>query len=261
MLPIYNESYRPSSDWVKDLALKREALQSLEPFEPALKAKIEEHLLVEQVVENLALGDIAITPDRVRMLLSGNEPESDQTTDRIALNFAGAVRYLHTLFANKELKAQSLLTSDLLRELHALAMEGISEDGGFYRTTDARPLVPGHEPAAAEVLPVLIDNALDWFSVQSFGELHPVEQAWLVHLRLLDLQPFSSANGRIARLAASFYSLRDDLVPIIVSAQDRELYNQAVAGSFQMITQPGIELFARSLVRTIDQVIEIAGRK
>jgi Fic family protein len=261
MLPIYNESYRPSSNWVQDLAIKREALQKLEPLEPALLAKIQEHLLVEQVAQNLALGDIAITPDRVRMLLSGGAPQSSERTDRIALSFASATRYLHTLFDGKESKAQSILTSDLLRELHALAMEGLGENGGFYRTAEVSPLVPGHEPASPEVLPILIDNALDWFSVESFAELHPVEQAWLVHLRLLDLQPFPSANGRIARLAASFYTLRAGIVPIIVSAQDRELYNQAVAGSFQMITQPGIELFARSLVRTIDEIVAIAGHK
>src|SRR5437773_434877 len=98
MLPIYNESYRPSSNWVQDLALKREALQKLDPLEPALLAKVQEHLLVEQVTENLALGDISITPDRVRMLLSGGAQEGNDRTDRIALSFASAASYLHMLF-------------------------------------------------------------------------------------------------------------------------------------------------------------------
>jgi Fic family protein len=257
MLPIYNESYRPSSSWVKELALKRDALQQLEPIDPSLEAKIQDHLLVEQVAQNLSLGDIAISTERARSLISGAQAV-EETADRAALSFANAARYLHSLFVDKESKVQSFLTSDLLCELHTLAMEGVGERGGFYRDSEAKPMAPGHEPAPAEVLPRLIENALDWFSVESFAELHPIEQAWLVHLRLLDLQPFSSANGRIARLAAGFYTLRVGLPPIIVKAEDRELYNHAVINAFQMVTQPGIELFARSLICTIDEIIAIS---
>src|SRR5437870_4952206 len=181
MLPIYNESYRPSSNWTQELTLKRDALQKHQPFSPELEAKIQEHLLVDQVVQNLLLGDIQITAERARDLING-AAEGSQPADRATISFANGVRYLNTLVANQESKAQFLLTSDLLRELHALTMEGIGEGGGFYRTAEGRSLAPGHEPASAEVLPMLIDNALDWFSADSFGDLHPVEQAWLVHL-------------------------------------------------------------------------------
>jgi hypothetical protein len=44
-----------------------------------------------------------------------------------------------------------------------------------------------HDPAPASMLPRLLDLAFDWFTTEGFGELHPLEQATLVYLRLLDL--------------------------------------------------------------------------
>ncbi len=255
-LPVYDESYRPSSNWVQDVLLKREALRKLAPLSPEITARIDEHLLVEQVVHNLVLGDISISRATVRALIAGeNAPAND--AERACISFANAVKHLNTLINDSESKAQFLLSSDLLRELHALTMAGIGSDGGYYRQQAGKSLAPGHEPAGAEILPLFIDNALDWFSVQSFQELHPLEQAWLVHLRLTELQPFARANGRVVRLAASLFAQRSDICPIIISSQDRDLYKDALVNSFQMITQPGIDLFARSVIRTLDEMIAI----
>ncbi|MEW6733633.1 MAG: Fic family protein [Acidobacteriota bacterium] len=256
MLPILDESYRPSSHWVQDLAQKYDALHQFEPIASTPASRIQEHLYVEQVTENLLLGDLKITRERVRELINGISLPANNQAEQAALSFANAVRYLHTLIANQENKVSFNLTSDLLCELHTLAMEELGEGGGCFRTSEAKPLAEGHQPADAEALSLLIDNALEWFSVPSFQELHPVEQAWLVHLRLMDLQPFAQANGRLVRLATSLYTLRAGLLPIIVSANDREFYHFALVNSFQMITQPGIELFARSLMHTYDEVLK-----
>lgn len=261
MLPILGDSYRPSSQWTQELARKREALAALEPLDATTLAKISEHFITEQVYHNLRLGDIAIERERVRELARGDKPDNSSIPERTAASFANAVRHLYTLIANSSSKSQIMLTSDLLCELHALSMEGLGEGGGGFRKEAGKPLAPGHQPAFEDALPILVDNALDWFSVDSFNELHPVEQAWLVHLRLLDLQPFATANGRVARLASSLYTLRAELGPVIVSSEHREHYNQAVINSFQLITQPGIELFARALTRVIAEAVTIAGAK
>lgn len=253
-LPIFNESYRPSYQWTQELAAKNEALKASVPSTPEISGRLQRYLLREQVLHILALSGIDTTPRVVEALVDGNASLDElSATERPIAALANTARYLYKLLRDPAFR----LTSDLLLELHTLATEGTAESGGVYRKTAGRPLVEGHTPAAHEILPRLVENALDWFSTEAFTELHPVEQAWLVHLRLLDLQPFEKAGGRLARLIASVYTVRAGLPPVIVRIQDAALYKQALTGSFQMFTQPGVELFARSLIYYIDEMIKI----
>src|SRR5262249_59154083 len=77
------------------------------------------------------------------------------------------------------------------------------------RKTEPMPINATHDPTPALLLPRMLDNAFDWFNTESFKDLHPVERAAVVYLRLLDLQPFPSHTETQATLAASFYTGRE----------------------------------------------------
>lgn len=126
-----------------------------------------------------------------------------------------------------------------------------------FRLDEAQRLSQFHDPAPAVLIPRLLDNALDWFQTPSFGELHPLEQAALVHLRLLDLQPFATANREIAWLAASFYTERSGLPPLVFFDDSDAVknYEAAIEAAFRMLTQPLVEFLAQSLLRTIRTVL------
>lgn len=253
-LPIFNESYRPSYQWTQELTAKNEAFKALEPLAPEVTGRLQRHLLREQVLHTLALSGIETSPRVVEALVDGSVSLDELSpVERPVAALANTARYLYRLLRDQRFK----LTPDLLLELHTLAAEGTVENGGVYRKSEGKPLVAGHAPAAHEVLPRLVENALDWFSTEAFAELHPVEQAWLVHLRLLDLQPFERVGDRLARVIASAYTVRAGLPPVIVRAQDAALYNEALTYSFRMVTQPGVELFARSLIHYIDEMIAL----
>lgn len=254
-LPVYNDSYRPSSNWVKTLLEKQKQLADFYPLSSELESKVKETLFIKQITENLLLADINISTENFSSLIK--EKENLEQEDLVVSNFASATTYLNNLIENSTDKAKLVFTSEILKQLHALIMVGIDEQAGFYRSTLGKSISQGHSPADPEVLSILVDNALDWFSAESFAELHPLEQAWLVHLRIMDLQPFATANGRIARLIASFYAQKANICPIIIRASEREIYNYAVNNSLMMITQPGVELLARSAIQTYDEILEL----
>jgi len=108
-----------------------------------------------------------------------------------------------------------------------------------------------HDPRPALVLPRMLDNAFDWFGTESFKDLHPVERAAVVYLRLLDLHPFPTQTEITATLAASFYTEREGLPPLVIFADDSTLarYAHALEAAFRMLTQPLVELFAEMLTR------------
>ena len=251
-LPIYQDSYRPSSNWVKTVAEKQEVLAKLQPLKN--QQEIQSYLLINQITQNLQLEGLEVSFQQVEALI--NQPTSELLSAKIQ-NLVNAINCINNLLDSSLDKTKINLTSETVCQIHALSMFEIDLRAGFYRQTAAKIIAPGHDPCDAIAVSMLVDNALDWFSTDSFRELHPLEQAWLVHLRIIDLQPFEQGNNLIARLLASFYAQKAGLCPIIVNHDEQEFYTYALNNALMMITQPGVELFARSVIRTYDQVISL----
>jgi Fic family protein len=241
--------------WAAALDRAQKEFAGLQPLQESQLAEIAAWLLIEHVYHDLRLDGIKLPRQRIGDLVVGTAiPELPEET--LAVNYSAAVQRLSQIAASVEAGAPAAeMTIDFLLELHHLALGEADETAGRFRLTDINPLHARHEPASPFELPRLVQIALEWFSADSIRELHPVEQAALVHLRLYDLQPFGKASGRITRLAASLYTLRAGYPPIIVSVDDAETYYQALLTGFQMATQPLVELFARSLGRTLRQMI------
>jgi hypothetical protein len=142
-------------------------------------------------------------------------------------------------------------------DLDRLMQLGQMLGGGSLRSSEVAAISPFHEPAPAVILPRLVENALGWFTAQSFNEIHPVEQATLVYVRLLDLDPFGSPESDLVALfAASLFTERASLPPLIIFADDSSAYDGAIQSAFRMLTQPLVEFFAAGLMRTIELVSE-----
>lgn len=139
-----------------------------------------------------------------------------------------------------------------LNFFHAL-QEALQTSLGL-RTGPGEPQVPEHKPAQPAALPQLLPITFDWFQTESFRELHPVEQATLVHLRLVELQPFPAQTTRLARFAADLYLLRADLPPLIITGEP-QVYKRALHQGLLMNTQPLLELCAEALDHTLVELL------
>ncbi|MCS7079469.1 MAG: Fic family protein [Chloracidobacterium sp.] len=227
-LPIYSDSYRPSSNWAKRL----EDVQKSRPAEAVARAQAR---LLPGWVEGLR----------------AYEPPPDGPP------LAALERAARWLLARAAAKPDGHRDALTRADLEAACRALIGNNEGshpVWRTDEGRPQVETHRPASPTVLPMLLDMTLDWFTTDAFAELHPVEQAGLFHLRMLDLQPFAAHSATLTRLLASFYTLRAGLPPLIPIAEEQSAYRDAVGYAFQMITQPGLELFARWLLAAYERI-------
>lgn len=129
----------------------------------------------------------------------------------------------------------------------------LTNSESLFRETEATPLNEAHDPPLARMLPRLLDNAMGWFATEGFAEMNPVEQAALVYLRLLDLQPFAAANRATATLAASFYLERAGLPPLLFDPNEAR-YQAVLTSAFRLLTQHLVEYFAASLTQTISHL-------
>jgi Fic family protein len=224
-LPIFSDNLKSSASWTAMLAREQENWK--EAFASGASHDEIESLVRDKQVEQI-------------LLRAGQGIDRQRLQQEAVLVLSWAV------------EPEARLTVERLLELHR-TLTGAPQTEDLLRQTDPLPLNPMHDPVPALLLPRMLDNAFDWFTTPSFDQLHPVEQATVVYLRLLDLHPFPSHAEVTAQLAASFYTERAGLPPLIIFADEETTarYSNALEAAFRMLTQPLVEFFAEMLTRTM----------
>ncbi|MCI0665706.1 MAG: hypothetical protein L0220_32015 [Acidobacteria bacterium] len=222
-LPIFNDNLRSSASWTDLLVRERhswnEVLSSVDSRAAAEACILELQASQEQVRAGVKIE-----------------------------HFIAAARYVRSCAA----EAEAALIVEGLFQLQRVLTKAADGDE-LLRKTEPLPITAMHDPAPAIILPRMLDNAFDWFTTEGFNQLHPVEQATVVYLRLLDLAPFTLHSETAALLAAGFYTMRADLPPLIIYSDDETLarHRNALEAAFRMLTQPLVELMAEMLARTM----------
>lgn len=224
-LPIFNDNLKSSASWTDPLARERELWDNARQATDA-RVQIEARTRREQIVQALRRAGQGIDGQR---LLEAAEQVSAWAAD-----------------------PEAKFGVERLLDLHRM-VTGAQAGADVLRKTEPAPISAAHEPTPALILPRMLDNAFDWFDTESFRDLHPVERAAVVYLRLLDLHPFPSHTEITATLAAGFYTEREGLAPLVIFTDDmtQARYARALEAAFRMLTQPLVEIFAEMLTRTM----------
>lgn len=219
-LPIFSDNLKSSASWVDLLAREQQAWRQA-------STELEASRLRQYQLKNLRAW-------------SGEEIQEDRLLE--------AFRFI----SDSARRPEARLTHEQFIDLYR-SLIGAPPGTDVYRKTEPTPLNPMHDPAPALIIPKMLESAFDWFQVESFGELHPVERASVVFLRLLDLHPFPTAPKTTALLAASFYTETAGFPPLIVASDPATMttFANALEAAFRMLTQPLVECFARMLIDTM----------
>ncbi len=207
--------------------------------DPRAPERFEELVGPEWAGQNCALEEI-----RVPSLW-----ERNPLGERRSVEFSHHVRAAHWLVQLS--KSQEFLSVDDLQKIHFLMLEGLHPSAGRFRQCEMPSLGEGHEPAEAEMIRFVLENALEWFNSESFHEMHEVEKTALVLIKLIDIQPFEAANGRTLRLASNFFLLRAGYPPALIKAAKASQYAIAIEQALRFHTQPLIDLLTDSLLESL----------
>ena len=199
------------------------------------------------VCSTLALAGAQHERSRVATLIDSAGPETapGSSEDRALLELVGGLRKTLALVQKKGGSAS--LTTELLFSFHI----------GAELRKGAGEVIHGITPIGAERIHSSIEAACAWFAAESFAELNPIEQASIAYLRLLEIQPLETNPSFVASIAASFFTLRAGLPPIILEPDQVVSYGRALEEGARMNTQPMVELVAVALERTLTEMIEL----
>jgi Fic family protein len=235
---------RPSHEWISRINQKQKQLAELEISEEQRKS-IERWTEIEFVYSTLVLEGYEISREDVSRLASSQTTEAASESDRQASALLESLRRVKRLARQRGKNAS--LSPELLLELHNLP----GSEAGLRRRAGNNSASPPPERLRAAV-----ESACHWFTAESFTEFNPVEQASLVLLRLIDIEPFDRANERTALVAASLFTLRSELPPVIIEPEMQAAYRAARAEGMRMNTKPMVDLIAAATEKSITAAIK-----
>jgi hypothetical protein len=100
----------------------------------------------------------------------------------------------------------------------------------------------------------ILERTCEWFCTDAFQEMHPLEQAVLVLLRMMDIEFQVYSPISIALLMASLYTMRAGLPPVIVSSEKAERFLEAVQNGRGMETLTLLEVMSEIMEDTVNRI-------
>lgn len=241
---------RSFNEWNTRINHKHKEMASLK-LSQAQRQRLDLWIETEFVYSTLKFeGNDATRADVACLVASKTSAAAQSGSNADAAGLLEALRIIESLAKAKNQTAA--LTPAVLLDVQ----RHISGKENF-RATDASAsrLV---KPPPADRLSASIEGACRWFMADSFSELNPIEQASIVYLRLIELQPFEEANERGSLVAASLYTVRHDLPPLILKLERAAAYRAALEEGFQMNTRALVEFFAEAINDALGEMLALA---
>ncbi|AIT60724.1 Fic family protein [Corynebacterium doosanense] len=171
--------------------------------------------------------------------------------------------------------ARRPLTEALIRELHqavaasqsdheVLTVAGPQRQAlahGQYKTMPNSPTRPDgtiHAYASVDDTPLEMARLVKECSTSEFDRAHPVEQASYIHFAFVCVHPFADGNGRVSRQLASIYLLRDPGIPLVLFADQRTGYLDALEAADAGNARPFIDFIEQRAIDSMMTVLESA---
>jgi Fic family protein len=155
-------------------------------------------------------------------------------------------------WAAEHAKHRAPVGAEELRTLHRLAVRGLSEDAGAWRTRTVPPLADGTVPPPHWLVPFETETYVGRLALDGDAPA-PLALARAI-ARLVRLQPFPNGNGRVARLVANLLAYRRGLPPVVLDARARRAYDSALRAALAGDASALARVVGTSLARGLERI-------
>lgn len=230
----------------------QQQISAVRPFEEPILSELRKFYRVGLTWSSNALEGNMLTESETKVLLEdgltvGGKPLRDTYE---AVGHARAYDYMFTLLHT------GTITEENIQYLHRLFYQDINPNqAGAYRTipvfisgSNFPVTAPGAIPAAMKELVHWIDGGRK--------ELHPIQQAALLHQKFVFIHPFIDGNGRVGRLLMNILLIQNGWLPVIIPPIRRADYIRLLEKAHTDI-QPFIEFIVEMEMESQKDMIRL----
>jgi len=113
-----------------------------------------------------------------------------------------------------------------------------------------------HAYAPVDQVPSEMHRLIEQIRTPEFEAAHPVLQAAYVHYAFVVIHPFADGNGRVARALASTFFYRARSIPLVIFANQRPAYLDALHAADLGDLRPLLDFFRDRGIDTMQLVVE-----
>ena len=210
-------------DYFNEVDSKLKKLNSKRPFPKETIKSLEENNILNWTYNSNAIEGNTLTLRETKVVLEGITIGGKSVKEHLeALNHKEAILFLEDLVnGNTELLEWNI------KNLHALILKGIdNQNAGKYRQEKVVISGATQKPVDYVQVPEKMEKLiLEYDEGQQF---HPLIRAALLHGEFVFIHPFVDGNGRTARLLMNFEAMKSGYLPIIIRAEERTRYYDAL---------------------------------
>jgi fido (protein-threonine AMPylation protein) len=140
-----------------------------------------------------------------------------------------------------------------LLAVHRLLFPG-REASGELRVSAVAAIYPGQDCPDPEHIAASLRTLGQWMEAESFGEMHPIEQAALVLTRIVDVWPFEYGNRTAAVVFANQRLLSAGYPPFFVLPDQLGEFEQILHRAIRMETEPLVRAIYKCMERELGRV-------
>lgn len=210
-------------DYFNEVDSKLKKLNSKRPFPKETIKSLEENNILNWTYNSNAIEGNTLTLRETKVVLEGITIGGKSVKEHLeALNHKEAILFLKDLVnGNTELLEWNI------KNLHALILKGIdNQNAGKYRQEKVVISGATQKPVDYVQVPEKMEKLI--LEYDEWQQFHPLIRAALLHGEFVFIHPFVDGNGRTARLLMNFEAMKSGYLPIIIRAEERTRYYDAL---------------------------------
>ena len=210
-------------DFFKEIDKKLKELNKKRPLSKDILKSLQENNILDWTYNSNAIEGNTLTLRETKVVLEGITIGGKSVREHLeVINHKEAILFLEEL-----IKDDSNISETNIKNIHSLILKEIDNDNsGKYRLNNVKISGATKTPIDYNIVPnemeKLINRYKDW------SKYHPLIRSALLHGEFVFIHPFIDGNGRTARLLMNFEAMRSGYLPIIIKANLRARYYDAL---------------------------------
>ena len=251
---VYDDTRLPDFETLAD---RVKAMRAQGRLSPDVLYRIRKHFRIKNIYHSNAIEGNVLAVGETRQVVEHGltitgKPLKDQAEAR---NLSHALDFLEELAGN----TRTPITEVDIRQLHSLVLDGLSGEGGAYRTVPVAISGSDYSPPGPESVPAQMADFGSWLSAISvpaddaFAGVSGLVAAAAAHTWFVTVHPFIDGNGRVARLLINLMLMRHGYPIAIITKEDRLRYYDALEFSQASDLTPFVVLLGECIEESLEE--------